>query len=184
MRWVSLLLANLIGSLFLGGLAVAFVIPFNLVALVFWVVVLYHIVRDHLRAERGQDALLAVGTQVATMVLVITVAAFAPVKVTDRLREEPVAVPKTEMTLAELEEFCQFHRRGNLPVYISISFDKAASDQVVRWPAQHMTLGHFIDALESQTSLRHRFSGCGNGWTILWGNDCSFGLSLRDPKTV
>ena len=118
------------------------------------------------------------------MVVVITVAAFAPVKVTDRLMERPVTIPKTEMTLAELNEYCQLHRRGNLPIHIYVEFYEADSTRTVHWSAERMTLRQFIAALESQTPLRHRFSGCGNGWTILWGNDCSFGLSMRDPKTV
>jgi hypothetical protein len=57
----------------------------------------------------------------------------------------------------------------------------ADASQVVEWPARELSLRQFVEALETQTDLRHRFLSCGNGYSLLKGPDCGFGMILRNP---
>ena len=65
---------------------------------------------------------------------------------------------------------------------MSFCFADADKNTVVEWPRRDLTIGEFLDAIESQTVLRHRFMHCGNGYTVLGGGDCCFGLYVRDPE--
>ncbi|MGH7138598.1 MAG: hypothetical protein ACREHD_22865, partial [Pirellulales bacterium] len=62
---------------------------------------------------------------------------------------------------------------------VRISAHDDEKTQVIVFPDTNLTLRQFVGAIESQSTLRHRFGHCGNGSTILWGGDCSFGLHLR-----
>jgi hypothetical protein len=65
-----------------------------------------------------------------------------------------------------------------------LTFADSDRDAFVRWPSSRPTLREFIEAIESQTLLRHEFGHCGNGWTLLRGGDCSFGLVIQDPALL
>jgi hypothetical protein len=56
-----------------------------------------------------------------------------------------------------------------------------AEETEIDFPKLEMTLREFVVAVESQSKLRHRFGHCGNGSTILFGGNCSFGLHFYDP---
>ncbi len=114
---------------------------------------------------------------------ILTLAYFAPLKTTDDYLTRTVSLPKTKISLAELAGLEEpshilFRLRG-----VSVSVPEDESDIVIQFPATELTMGQFVDAVEQQSTLRHRFGHCGNGSTILWGGDCSFGLHLRRPHT-
>jgi hypothetical protein len=67
----------------------------------------------------------------------------------------------------------------DMPRFYHVLNRVEGAERVVRFPSKEPTIGEFIAAVESQTALRHRFHHCGNGYTILWGGDCSFGLFFR-----
>ena len=112
------------------------------------------------------------------MAAVLILAASLP-KYTDAVLARPVQLDRTEMSLDELDRYLQSYPR-RFPTQIYINFTASQRNQHVRWPAQELTLGMFVQAIESQTPLRHRFHHCGNGWTLLGGGDCCFGLSISD----
>ena len=86
------------------------------------------------------------------------------------------------MSLAELREWTSGPGwTEHLPIRMWLDVHYAEVARVVRWPRLVLSLREFVSAIEARTRIRHRFHGCGNGWTVLWGNDCSFGLALRDP---
>jgi hypothetical protein len=64
---------------------------------------------------------------------------------------------------------------------VSVQLRGVDASTDVQFRGRVMSLREFAATIESQTSLRHRFGSCGNGYTILGGEDCSFGMSLRDP---
>jgi hypothetical protein len=113
------------------------------------------------------------------MTLIVLVAAVAPGKVEDRQRARHITMPKQVMTLAELAEPVEhgWHRF----YYCSVNVPTGQADRLVWFPSRELTVGEFISAVEAQTPLRHRFHHCGNGYTILWGGDCSFGLRFHAP---
>ncbi|MCC9602258.1 hypothetical protein LOC67_17010 [Stieleria sp. JC731] len=113
---------------------------------------------------------------------ILTLAFFAPVKTTDDYLRRTMSLPKTKMTLGELSGFEEpphmlLHLRG-----VSVSVPQDEIDVVIEFSATELTMRQFVDAVERQSTLRHRFGHCGNGSTILWGGDCSFGLHLRRPR--
>jgi hypothetical protein len=71
--------------------------------------------------------------------------------------------------------------RPHLPIRTWLIVHESEVARVVHWLRLVLSLRDFVSTIEAQTRIRHKFHGCGNGWTILWGNDCSFGLGLRDP---
>lgn len=81
------------------------------------------------------------------------------------------------MTLAELAD--PVEHGWNRFYNCSVSVSEGLADRTVQFPSRELRVGEFIAAVESQTPLRHRFGHCGNGFTVLWGGDCSFGLHFR-----
>jgi hypothetical protein len=111
---------------------------------------------------------------------VVTIAAvLAPVKTTERVLEHPLVLPKTELTLAEMDREADFKSTQWLPRYIYVATTSENADAQIRFRSTEITLREFIDTIESQSKLRHRFMHCGNGSSILFGGDCCFGLRLR-----
>jgi hypothetical protein len=113
------------------------------------------------------------------MTLIVLVAAVAPVKVEDRQKSRHITLPKQAMTLAELAE--PVKQGWDRFYYCCVDVPTGLADCPVWFPSRELTVGEFISAVEAQTPLRHRFHHCGNGYTILRGGDCSFGLHLHAP---
>lgn len=115
----------------------------------------------------------------AGVMLVIVAAAFAaPVKREPWIRAREMKVPAIRMTLEEIEEYHQLHREW-IPTPATIASPPEELKSMISFPAKQMTVGEFIVVLESQSTLRHYFSHCGNGSSILFGGDCCFGLHFR-----
>ncbi len=114
---------------------------------------------------------------------ILALAHFAPVKTTDDYLTRKLSLPKTRITLAEMAKLDAPPHRPLHLLGVSISVPQDEADVVIEFPATELTMRQFVDAVEQQSTLRHRFAHCGNGSTILWGGDCSFGLHLRHPRT-
>lgn len=176
------ILVDILVALLTAAIAVSVILPFSVVA----PAVCFAVVKSTTESRRrdGQTRLAACGAIAAALVFVGVVAAAAayrPAKVVERQLSRPVTLPETRMTLAQLAYHHRFYRR-DIPAVMEIAFADEGRDIVVEWPARQITLRQFLKALESQTELRHKFSHCGNGYTILGGGDCSFGLMIFDPE--
>jgi hypothetical protein len=173
-----------VGNIFIGsliGALLAISIPlFFVIVSVFWLSVFIQLARTQPIGQRWRTGLAMLIMQGGALAVIITGAVLAPVKTHDRLLDLPVALPKTEMSLAELKELTETHQ-FQVPALRSIDFPELEALKIVRWPAQGLTLREFVAAIEEQTRLRHRFRSCGNSLTILWGNDCVFGMDLGVP---
>ncbi len=138
-----------------------------------WVVVASR--RESGRGRGGST----VATYVAVTALVIVGAILAPVKTTERVLDRRLLLPKTELTLAEMDREVNFDQTEWLPRYVDVGTTKANADTRIRFSATNITLREFVDTIESQSTLRHRFAHCGNGSSVLFGGDCCFGLRLQ-----
>jgi hypothetical protein len=159
----------------LGLLVVISILPLNGLALVIWIVT---VVRPLRRSLSNTELAL----HVSAMAGIVVAAVYCPVKITERVLDRQVVLPKPVMSLAELRDWTKSpESRPHLPIQTSLIVHESEVARVVHWPRLVLSLREFVSTIEVQTRIRHRFHGCGNGWTVLWGNDCSFGLGLRDP---
>ena len=166
----------LVWTTLLGLVMVVSILPFNGLALVLWVVTVVSPLR-----RRSSSTELAL--HISAMVAFVAGAVCSPVKIEERVLDRQVVLPKSAMSLAELRDWTEnAESRPGLPVRTWLDVENSEAARVVHWPRTALSLREFVSAIEGQTSLRHQFHGCGNGWTILWGNDCSFGLALRNPR--
>jgi hypothetical protein len=177
MRISHLLLLDVGWTLVAGAVMAVSVIPINVIALGIWLSLL--IVRYR---RRGRASVII--TQCGVLALLLVAATLAPVKIAQHILDRPVVLDAKRMSLQQLADYVRspIHRYRNVPIWAWLIFAEEDKEKVVEWPSKQMTLAEFIAAIESQTPLRHQFHGCGNGWTLLWGNDCCFGLSLSDPE--
>jgi len=166
----------------LGSLFVVAVLPLDALVLLIWLVVLNVASRRHFEAHRANFGIAVLGIQALVMVAIVAAAHLAPVKTTNHVLSRPVTLPKTEMTLAEIQEHVGSYRRESFPIFTLMTVPDAHRSATIRFPARQMTLRQFVTAVENQSSLRHHFRHCGNGSTVLWGGDCSLGLALREPE--
>ena len=178
---LAFVLKNGLLPVLLGGVGVVTVLPFNFAAFAIWLALLANSARKGLRKQRSTLVVTSVMTQVAVIVAIVTAAHLAPGKTTDRFLDRTITIPESHMTLAELEGDPNGPRPDWSPFFLTISVPDDDKATVITFPETTLTLRQFVRAIESQSTLRHRFAHCGNGWTILWGDDCSFGLHLRHP---
>lgn len=178
---ISFVATHSLIPLILGSLFAMLVLPLH--ALVFWVwlCVLVVAARRHFKAQQTSLGRAAIGIQVFVMVAVITAAHLAPVKTTDRVLSQPVTLARMEMTLGEIQECADPDCREAFPIRTSRSVAEADASVLIRFPSNQLTLRQLATAIEDQSKLRHSFAHCGNGWTLLWGGDCSFGMIMREP---
>ncbi len=166
-----------------GTIAAACVVPFSLIALIVFGIASYRTTRARTRSGRSRFA--TVNCLVSMLIffgLVGSAAAYRPSKTEDQLLQREIKLPATQMTLAELCYAASFNNDQHVfPVRISIWFADSDKDTLIKWDRQVVTLGEFLDTIESQTRLRRRFMHCGNGYTILRGGNCCFGIYVRDP---
>ena len=146
---------------FVAGIAVA-VLPIDLYILVIPLLVGWLI----WTATCGREA---AKTQFGIAIAVLVAAWFAPVKPTHMLLRSNITLTQTRFTLAELEARTgRPHRREGLP-HAQWRISAKERQAVVNFPREQLTLGEFVDAVESQSSLRHHFISCAHGSTILFG---------------
>ncbi len=173
--WTSLVIRNVLLASVFGIVAVA--LPFSFITLAIWLVVfLWSVGKQH-----GARGGVAVVSQIAVMALIIATAVIAPVKTTERFLDRTIELPKSSMTLAEIEGDPNGPHPDWCPFSVHLRVEPDEKTKEINFPSENLTLREFVQAIESQSTLRHRFSHCGNGSTILWGGDCSFGLRLWRP---
>ena len=159
-----------------GAVMAVSVIPINAAALGIW---LLFLVRRYRRL--GRPSLLLV--QCGTLGLILAVAALAPVKIAQQYLGRSIRLGTKQMTLQQLDAYvASLNNRDQVPIRMAFHFAEEDKDKTVEWPSEQMTLHEFVAGIESQTTLRHRFVHCGNGWTLLWGGDCCSALSIYDPQ--
>ncbi|MHB8898587.1 MAG: hypothetical protein ACYC6Y_07555 [Thermoguttaceae bacterium] len=182
LAWLAFLLRNGFLPAILGAVAVVSVAPINFAAFGLWLVLLASCARIQLRQQCRTLAVAAVMIQVAVIVAIVTGAHLAPGKTTERFLDRTITLPGSRMTLEELAGDPNAPRPERRPFWVGISVPDDEKIQVIVFPERTISLRQFVSAVESQSTLRHRFAHCGNGWTILWGGDCSSGLHLRRPR--
>lgn len=141
-----------------------------------WVIVVA--IASKRETKRGLGV-LTFGTYVLVTLSIVVAAVLAPVKTSERVLEHPLVLPKTEMAITELDRETNFENTQWLPRYIYVATASRNADKQIRFRSTDITLREFVDTIESQSDLRHRFMHCGNGSSILFGGDCCFGLRLR-----
>jgi hypothetical protein len=167
----------------LGSVFVIVVLPLHLFVAGAWLATLGDVARRHFKNGRPEWGRAAIAIQSVVLAAVILAAHIAPVKTVDKVREQSVVLPKIEMTLTELHEYAE-GVVAQRPRFVTGMMEPGAEAlETVRFPARRITLGQFVESIEDQSRYHGRYSHCGNGWTVLWGGDCSFGLYLsrRDP---
>lgn len=165
-----------------GVIAAIAVFPLSLLALIVFAIGMWIIA---LSRFRNRCTRLAITNSIAATLIfggILAVAAlYHPAKIVDQQLACKINLPSTEMTLAELSYAATYDRRS-FPIRTSFCFADDDKNIVIRWPQKDLTVGEFLDGIESQTVLRRRFMHCGNGYTVLGGGDCCFGLYVRDPE--
>jgi hypothetical protein len=166
--------------LFFGWGMVATPLPLNFAALFVWAFVVWKWGTSWLGSHPQAYVNVPLLTQLFGMSAIVLLSAFAPGKIVEQQKARRIALPRQEMTVAELQSpmehgLDRFYR-------FSMSASDELAHQRVQFPARELTVDEFIGAIEAQTPLRHRFHHCGNGRTILWGGDCSFGLHFNAPR--
>ena len=146
-----------------------------------WIIV---VAVSYKRESKRSRGLITFAIYVAVTFFVIITAVLAPVKTTERVLKILLVLPKTELTLAEMDREADFESTRWLPRYIYVTTTSENADQQIRFRSTKITLREFIDTIESQSKLRHRFMHCGNGSSLLFGGDCCFGLSFRNGDQV
>jgi hypothetical protein len=178
-----LLIESLIAGL-LAYAAAATVLPINALVLVFWLSITIEAFRMRLRGKQRMHAFVGLAcTLMVVSSVLIAAAHYKPTKTVEKALNRIVMLDSTEMSLAHLD-YCAAYHRDRFPVRLSFTFADDDKNFIVKWPSRSPTLGQFIEHIETQSPLRHRFLHCGNGWTLLHGGDCSFGLSIRDPQLI
>ncbi len=146
---------------------------------ILWIIVVtiacYH------KSTRGR-LLPTLATYVVITSVIVVGAVLAPVKTTERFLDRPMVLPKTEFMLGELDRENHFDDLLWLPNSLTVEISPSMAAKQVRFTATHITYREFVKTLEAQSDLRHRFHHCGNGSSILFGGDCSFGMALRQPS--
>jgi hypothetical protein len=173
---------HVVATLGLGAALVATPIPINVAAFVIWAILVAKWTRARARASGPWAGGAELVAKSMIMCLLVLAAVAAPGKYVDQVKAQHITLPKQAMTIAELQEPESHGLQRPFHSYW-ISAPDALAGRVVQFPARDLTIGEFAAAIEEQTPLRYRFGHCGNGSTILWGGDCSFGMSfrVRDP---
>jgi len=141
-----------------------------------WIVAVY-VAWGH-ESQHGRGG-ITLATYATVTAVIVVAAILAPVKTTEQVLDRPLALPKTELTLAEMDPDANYESTRWLPRYIHVATDSDSAAKPIRFRAKDITLREFVETIEAQSTLRHRFWHCGNGYSILFGGDCCFGLSLH-----
>lgn len=137
-----------------------------------WLLVVALVVWHYRRKGPPTAARKAFAIYVGVTAAVLIAAFVAPVKTIDQLYHAPVRLPSTSMTLGELKDFIYLnHTKNVFPLPVRMEVADEESLRRVTWNSNDMTYQEFVDAIESQTALRHYIRSCGNATTILWGVD-------------
>jgi len=160
---------------------VLFVLDINLMLAVtaVWVGILT--LRSNARRDRKLSPLPLMGSLVSAVIfgsIVYAAASYEPTMTKLQLLSREISFPAKEIELAELA-YLTSRANPDRQFTIRFSFPDADKQQVVHLPDQTVTLRQLLDAIERDTGMQASFSSCGNGYSILRGKDCCFGLHIQ-----
>lgn len=183
-QWVLVAIGSVLMAAVFGTIVVATPLGFRELAAIAWMIALGIIVRRLSRGGERKLAALVLILQIVVAFAVVVAASAAPGKIKGKVLSRPMILPGRDLTLAELQECLEFSGRAidGMPTRISLTFSEDEGSTEIRFPDENLTLQEFVASVESQSNLTARFSSCGNGHTILWGEDCCFGLHFRDRR--
>jgi hypothetical protein len=186
MPWVLVAFGSVLMALVLGTIVVVTPLGIRELAALAWMIALGVVVRRISRRGERKLAAMFLVLQIIVACAVLVAASAAPGKTKDKVLSKHMALPGQDLTLAELQQCLEFSGRpiDRVPIRISLTFAEGDGATEIHFPAENLTLREFIASLESQSNLRAKlkFSSCGNGHTILWGEDCCFGLHFRECR--
>lgn len=169
----DILLPIVFGTLFI--LHVMFVMAVSSV----WFALLY--MRSNSRRDKNLSPMPLLGTLVAIGLFTTIVLAahwYQPAKRERQLMERRVSLPADDVTLADLSFY--FSRwNDEHPVLSSFTFSDADKDKVIHLPSKNPTVRQTLDAIQRDAGIEGQFRHCGNGFSILYGPDCCFGLNVH-----
>jgi len=176
--WVAHLCIGLVFSL----LFVMSIIPGHLVVIVVWLVTIR--IMTHRQHSLHGSAIKLPASLIHLLVLLVTIVAahLAPGKAIDSYLKTQVDLPKSSMTLGELQAATERFGRDVFPHGFHVYASDDQKNVTIRFNTNCTTLADVVSAVERQSSLRLRTSSCGNAWTILWGKDVFFSVSLSTPR--
>ena len=160
-----------------GAATVTWETPQNVFVFAVWAIATVLTIRQIASQQSRLQSASTVGIVITLMGGTITAAALAPVKRIDAVRERPIVLPEKVMTVAELSEYCQLNN-DRMPLRIYVPKGGSARTETITFSAVEMPLKQFISEVEQATGCHHRFNGCGNAYSILYGHAYNFGLSF------
>jgi len=166
----DIMLPMVFGSLFVVNILFMVLVP------VAWFALLY--VRSSSRRDQKLAPLPLSGCLVGAFIfgtIVVAAASYEPTKTKIRHLSRELSFPTQDIELAELA-FLTSRLNEARQVTIHFSFPETEKHKTVRLPETTVTLQQLLDAIERDTGMTGRFYSCGNGYSILQGEDCSFGL--------
>ena len=161
--------------------------PLHIIVFLGWMLFMMRYAYLHVHDQR-RNVPLVLGWQIMIVAGITIAAIYAPVKTKDRILDRIVTLPSTTMTLADLDEIMEephdfWPATSFRQAISSLNVPPAEMERAIHWPSRRLKLREFVAAIEQQSSLRHRFSSCGNCSTILYGEDCGSGLMLRPDRS-
>ena len=163
--------------------AAAFPLFISMFLYVFIPLLAAELFRSRWRSARRTVAIVSCAVSISTSFAVLLFAAlYVPTKNEQRLLAKTIRFHSDQITLSEFMAYYTQHR-AKFPVYLSMRFAASNQNVSIPCPNKSITLGELIVAFHRQAGLKHKFSGCGESWTLLNGGDCST-LSVWDPKVM
>lgn len=155
--------------------------PQNLLLFVIWSIIAITNTRRIQASSGRRPAIATAMAHASVMASIVIIAILAPAKRIDAILRKPVQLQSNTMTVKELSEYCQSNR-ASLPLRVYIPSGGIGGGQTINFPSTDMPLQQFIAEVERQTGCTHRFGGCGNAYSILYGDAYNFGLSFVPPS--
>ncbi|WP_146115806.1 MULTISPECIES: hypothetical protein [Pirellulaceae] len=153
-------------------------IMFMLLVPLVWVI-LFHM-RSNARRDKRLPALPLFGNLVGACTfaaIVYAAASYEPTKTKLQYLGREQTFPLKRIELGELA-YLTSSSNVDRQFTINFSFPDAQKLQVVHLPDETVTLQQLLDAVEHDTGMEGRFHSCGNGYSIIQGEDCCFGLNI------
>ena len=131
-------------------------------------------------ASKHQRGFATFMTYVAVTLLATIAAYLAPVKTSEKSLDQRIVLPKTQLTLTEMDFESNPAARDCLMPFATVRPAPETASQVIQFPGTELTLHEFVQTIEKQSKLRHRFHYCGNGYSVLFGGGGV--LWLSEPR--
>lgn len=106
---------------------------------------------------------------------------YQPAKYEYQNLKRAITFPSQEMKLADAAAWAsRYAPEGR--ILASHQLSEADCDKIIHLPSRRVTLREYLSLLEDQIGVRWKFRHCGNGYSVLGGGDCCFGLSIRQTE--